>query len=229
MPPIEEFGIELDFGTPAKASPAKSRPINSEPKEQVTPVAEQETDPAKSESSDEPVIENDSPDVVQEAGEIQEEIVEEPTKELERVPAEAIKQEEIKEQEEVQVQEEEVTVKPVEAEPIEKVEIDERALYNSEGGSTTSSEGANLDLTGWVWDFEPTPYDDSAESGKIVYRITIDDEGYILKIVAEVSTVSPTVEKYYRQAVERLTFSKTSGYRPAPTSTGKITFIIKTK
>ena len=60
--------------------------------------------------------------------------------------------------------------------------------------------------------------------------VTIDDEGYIVESpIPIVSTVSPSVEKYYRQAVERLTFSKTSAYKTAPTSTGTITFVIKSK
>jgi len=111
----------------------------------------------------------------------------------------------------------------VQGEP--EAEIDERALY----GSVSGQDGASLQMSGWIWDFEPTPQDNSQESGKIVYKVTIDDEGYIIKIVPQTSTVSPSVEKYYRQAVERLTFSKTSSYKPAPTSSGTITFIIKTK
>ncbi|CAN0243719.1 unnamed protein product, partial [Chrysoparadoxa australica] len=104
--------------------------------------------------------------------------------------------------------------------------LDDRALYGSQGGG---SNGASLQMAGWVWDVKPNPNDKSDETGKIVYKITIDDEGYITKIELISSTVSPEIQRLYRQSVERLSFSKTSDYKPAPTSTGTITFLIQTK
>lgn len=103
--------------------------------------------------------------------------------------------------------------------------LDERALYGSPG----SASGASLDLAGWNWDYLPKPEDTSNESGRIVFQITIDDQGYIIGIKTIEKTVTPAVEKIYRDEVSRLTFSPTSGNAmPAPTSTGKITFIIRT-
>ncbi len=101
--------------------------------------------------------------------------------------------------------------------------IDSQALMGESG----SSNGAQLEMSGWKWDFLPQPDDDSEESGKIVFQITVNSEGYIEKIVVEQTTVTPAVLKKYREAVEELTFSKNSSYKPAPYSTGKITFIIK--
>lgn len=104
--------------------------------------------------------------------------------------------------------------------------LDDQALYGSRG---SGGNGASLQMTGWVWDFKPDPKDNSDETGKIVYKIKIDDEGYIIDIELQSATVTPAIERLYRQSVERLSFSKTSEYKPAPTSTGTITFLIQTK
>ena len=85
-------------------------------------------------------------------------------------------------------------------------------------------------MAGWMWDFEPKPNDTSSETGRIVFEIKVDDQGEILSVRRLESTVSPAIEKIYRQEVEKLTFSKTSSNAiVAPISTGKITFVIKSK
>ncbi len=105
-------------------------------------------------------------------------------------------------------------------------EIDERALYGPRG----TSSGVSLELSGWRWDSEPTPDDQSQESGKIVFQIVVDSDGYIISIKTIEKTVSPSLERVYRNAVQELSFSKTrENFGTAPTSTGTITFIIKTK
>ena len=101
--------------------------------------------------------------------------------------------------------------------------VDKRALFGNQG----SSNGSTLDFTGWQWDNEPEPDDTSQESGKIVFQITVDEDGYITRIITLEKTVTPKVEQVYRKAVEELTFSKKSDYSAADSSTGKITFIIK--
>ncbi len=85
-------------------------------------------------------------------------------------------------------------------------------------------------MAGWNWDNIPRPNDSSNENGRVVFEITIDDQGEIIGVKTIEKTVSPTVERQYRLAVEQLTFSTTSdNVRPAPTSTGRITFIIRAK
>lgn len=104
--------------------------------------------------------------------------------------------------------------------------VDSRALYGTYGGGG----GPLLELTGWLWDFEPNPNDTSNENGKIVFEIKIDDKGEIISVRTLEKTVSPAVERIYRSEVESLTFSPiASNTRPAPVSTGKITFIIRSK
>ena len=105
--------------------------------------------------------------------------------------------------------------------------LDARALYGNPGGG---AGGAALDMTGWNWDFLPRPEDTSNETGHIVFEIKIDEDGEILSIRTIEKSVSDPLVKIYRSEVTKLTFSPTSANsRPAPTSTGRITFIIKAK
>ena len=104
--------------------------------------------------------------------------------------------------------------------------VDARALYGNPGGG----DGAALDMTGWNWDFLPRPRDTSNETGHIVFEIKIDEDGEILSIRTIEKSVSDPLVKIYRAEVAKLTFSPTSANsRPAPTSTGRITFIIKSR
>ncbi len=104
--------------------------------------------------------------------------------------------------------------------------VDARALYGNPGGGG----GAALEMTGWNWDFLPKPNDVSNETGHIVFEIKIDEDGEILSIRTIEKSVSDPLVKVYRAEVAKLTFSPTSSNsRPAPTSTGRITFIIKAR
>ncbi len=112
-------------------------------------------------------------------------------------------------------------------------DINAKALYGNpgEGGDGQGGKGgAALDLAGWKWEKMPKVNDDNEdENGKLVFQITIDEQGEIVSIKTLQKTVSPSVEKLYKQEVEKLTFSKTDGKIPPSTSTGTITFIIKSR
>lgn len=105
--------------------------------------------------------------------------------------------------------------------------LDAKALYGKMG---KGGSGSSLQMTGWAWDDKPNVQDKSSEEGKIVFEIKVDDSGTIINVTTLESTVSPAVEKLYKKEVENLTFSRTrDNMNPAPISTGKITFIIKSK
>lgn len=103
--------------------------------------------------------------------------------------------------------------------------VDSRALYGTSGGGG----GSSLQMSGWMWDFKPNPKDTSSESGKLVFQVVIDDRGAIIRVKTVESSVSPTLEKVYRDEVMKLTFSKTAGTSVASSSTGTITFVIKAR
>lgn len=105
--------------------------------------------------------------------------------------------------------------------------VDARALYGNPGGG---AGGAALNMTGWNWDFLPEPNDVSNESGRIVFEITIDNEGEIQSIRTIEKSVSDPLVRVYEAEVRKLTFSPTSANSlRAPTSKGTITFIIKAR
>ena len=223
FPPIEEYGIQI--GVQAVSQEVTSRTTES------TKVASEQTEriPEESElqtesNEIEPIEPSESPNINEKQGDLplnQEEKTEDVVAE-EAQPTAASNESDGLEQETIK-DEVEDTASDVQSEVTR--EVDERALYNTSNGS----EGASLTMAGWGWDSPPKPNDSSDESGKIIYQVTIDRDGYILKINLMQSTVSPSVEAVYRRSVEQLTFSKTSGYKSAPTSSGTITFIIKTR
>jgi periplasmic protein TonB len=103
--------------------------------------------------------------------------------------------------------------------------VDAKALYGKQGGG---SGGPSLDLAGWLWDEIPRPDVADNESGRIVFQIKVNQEGHIENIRTLETTVSPATERICRDAVQRLSFTKT-GVNVPEISTGKITFIIRSK
>ena len=251
-PPLPEYGIELDFGldqqgsgqtTVPEPTPVVEEVVEEEatPEPEVeetpeTPVAEPEveevteaevTEPEPEEPVEEVVTETqveESPVVVEEVEESVKEVVAEPEPEPEPVPVP--KQESLYPGKAAKPSNQGDDVKEVGDKGKEEGKIDERAIYGAKG----SADGASLQMAGWNWDNIPRPNDSSNENGRIVFEITIDDQGEIIGVKTIEKTVSPAVERQYRLAVEQLTFSTTNdNVRPAPTSTGRITFIIRAK
>lgn len=238
FPPIPEYGIELGFTTSAgEAAAAPSQPVEAieeEAVEEDMPEVEQVVEELAEEAPVEEQLEEEQIETVVQEVEDVPVVKEESTKKVEE--ATAAKTADVKKE----AVESRSVMKPSETVPEEKnknpsdgkeenKEIDERAIYGTQGAATGNAEGASLALSGWVWDFKPKPEDESDQLGKIVYKIVVDQDGYLVKIETVTSTVSPAVERKYRQAVEKLTFSKTAEYKSASFSTGSITFIIKPK
>lgn len=104
--------------------------------------------------------------------------------------------------------------------------VDARALYGTPGGGG----GASLDMAGWAWEEIPKPKDTSNESGRLVFEITVDDNGEVVGIKTLERGVSAAVEAIYKAEVAKLYFQRNPPNSPAPPrSVGKITFIIKSR
>lgn len=238
-PPLPEYGIELNFGLdntgsgetqqPQRAEVVEEKPIEEveEPQEveEITENQEPEAEEPVEEVVEEPteVQPEESPAEVEEIVKPQPQTITKPEPKTEITPKEVVKEEPNKE-----------TTAANQGDDVNKAgdkgkeegKIDARAIYGAKG----TDRGASLQMTGWNWDYIPRPDDKTSENGIITFQITIDDEGYVVRVVTLEKTVSPEVERIYREEVEKLTFSRTAdNLKPAPTSTGKITFIIKSR
>jgi outer membrane biosynthesis protein TonB len=93
---------------------------------------------------------------------------------------------------------------------------------------TGGGNGPSYNIRGWRPDRRITETDNSSETGKIVFEIKIDEEGKFLSAKVLETTVSPSVVAFYKERIQKLTFTPTNDNSvPAPISTGTITFIIK--
>jgi periplasmic protein TonB len=232
-PPLPEYGIELNFGLDNTGSGQTSQPkptavveevqreeIQEAEVEEVTETrpAEviEEVKPAETVTQPEP-----SPDVIEKVPESTTEVVKETKKEAEQ-PKQPVKEA----AKQTAASNEGDDDNKAGDKGKEQGEIDARAIYGAKG----TSQGASLQMEGWNWDYIPRPDDSSNENGKIVFQITIDDQGEVIGVRTLEKTVSPEIERLYQEAVESVTFSRTAdNLRPAPTSTGRITFIIKSR
>ena len=247
-PPLPEYGIELNFGIddagtgevqPQTPVTPSENVEESKPEELQEEVVEKSPEAENSEAEKSEVFDDpESQDIINE----EEKVEEEPPVEENEIKTTEESNESPETNQPVEEKKEDGGLGEVEKidelsavnqgdktdetgdQGMEDGDIDERALYGKPGGGG----GPSLELTGWKWDFRPDPKDTSDEEGRIVFEIKIDDQGEIISIKTLEKTVSPTVEKIYKTEVEKLTFSKTNNLPPAPVSTGKITFIIRT-
>lgn len=109
--------------------------------------------------------------------------------------------------------------------------IDSRNIMGNggKGNGGDGQGGPGLSMVGWKWVSPPDPKDDSNETGTIVFKIKVDEDGEIFSVEVEKTTVSnAVVVKKYKEAVERLEFVKTSDNNSVgTTSVGYVTFKLK--
>ena len=106
--------------------------------------------------------------------------------------------------------------------------IDGRSILQSGKGNTGDGGGYDLDLAGWDFASKPNIQDRiSNRNGRIVFRITVNDNGSIVQAIPLEYNVSNEVVNYYRTVVNGLSFKRQSGNATAEYSTGRITFIIR--
>jgi outer membrane biosynthesis protein TonB len=253
-PPLPEYGIELNFGTddvgtgtiqpedpagsqqPSEDEVEESNTDLQEPEEQVQEEATQEESTPVQEQA---VTPQESTVAVKEEKKPETKPVEKP-KEQEKKEVVKTETKPVETTQKAQTQTtEKTTTDNKEGKPVShgddanktgdkgdpRGELDNKALYGKQGGG---NNGAGLALDGWTWDFVPNPNVPSNESGKIVFQIKVDDSGEIISIITLERSASIEAEKICRKEVEKLTFSKT-GKNVPPISTGRITFIIRSK
>lgn len=110
-------------------------------------------------------------------------------------------------------------------------ELNAKALYGypgTGGDGKGGSGGASLDMAGWKMDFK-IKTDESSESGRLRFKIVVDEEGEVIKIETLEKSVSTEIENYYKRQIENGSFVKDKNTRTAQNSTGFLTIIIRSK
>lgn len=93
------------------------------------------------------------------------------------------------------------------------------------GGGSGASIGG---LSGWSKRKLSLPNDGSSETGKIVFKVTVDDSGDVVGISVISSTVSPSVQNFYKSYIQQKLSSVLSPEgTPPPRATGTITINIQ--
>lgn len=215
-PPPEEYGIELGFETSELSEPSD---VLNESEDSFEEIEESSDDEIIDEQTTEEIIDSDELEEIAEDEINNVDSDEESDLDLLN-ENESITEEKVSESSESEVNKEEETI-------LKNKIIDERALFNKNTSSSSGSKGSSLEMQGWVWDIEPKPIDNSRESGKIVFEIIVDYYGEIVGLKTIETTLSPNIEKIYKEEIYKLTFSPTNNNNPAELSKGKITFLIK--
>lgn len=103
--------------------------------------------------------------------------------------------------------------------------LDGKSLYGNPGAG--GSGGASVAISGWNRKNLSLPKDKSSETGRIVFKITIDDRGDVVSLIPTSTTVSPSVTKFYSDYLKRnLSRYLTPQGNPPPRSNGTITINI---
>lgn len=105
--------------------------------------------------------------------------------------------------------------------------LDGKSLYGNpgKGGGSGASIGG---LSGWNKKKLSLPNDGSSETGKIVFKVTVDDSGAVIGISVIESTVSPSVQNFYKNYIQsKLSSVLSPAGDPPPKATGTITINIQ--
>ncbi len=103
--------------------------------------------------------------------------------------------------------------------------LDGKSLYGTPGKGGTG--GASVSISGWSKKSFSLPKDKSDETGRIIFRVTVDDTGDVVSIVVLETGLSPSVTNFYKNYISQ----KLSSYlvpegTPPPRASGTITINI---
>lgn len=255
-PPLPEYGIELNFGMDQQGggeiqpetSPGTPEQDNSpqeEEKVETTQPQEIVKEEVVEEKAVEPVVSKiESPVVVKEEKKEQpKEVVKEKAVETNPkvTPKEEIKKEDKKE---VKVTEEKGTDakkgdpttsqgddKGKEGDKGEPTGVNKATVYTgagNPGGGANGQDGFGLQMSGWIWADPPKiPPLEENQSGKIVFKITCDQDGEITKIEVMERGLSDKSVQLLKTAISNTSLMRESGGKTANESVGYVEFKIK--
>ena len=238
-PPLPEYGIELNFGlTDVGAGDVQPQreEIGETVDEPVEEFIEESTEEVETQEVVEEIIENpplqtESPDV------IPEKIEQKPKTETKPIVEKKVEQKPKPKVNEDAVMGSKTNTNPNTStsqgdrnkegdQGVTEGSVDSRAMHGTPGGG---DNGPLFNLANWKWDKVNIVKDPSNENGKIVFKINVDDSGYIIGVSVLETTVSPSIVRYYQNQIEKFTFSfsTSAGATPPPQSSGTITLFIR--
>ncbi len=103
--------------------------------------------------------------------------------------------------------------------------IDAKEYYGKPGGSST---GVAFNVAGWSIGNKSIDKDASDESGKIVFRIKVDQSGSIVAVNVIETQVGPSVTDFYRRQISRLRPQPKSSVVPE-ISTGTVVINVRSR
>jgi len=108
-----------------------------------------------------------------------------------------------------------------------KGSLDAKALYGKPGGG---GEGVGLSIAGWDWldkPDSPQPTENDQFSGRVVFKIIIDENGEIVDIKKIEGTLSSDLERKCKEEIQKSSLQKTSPGKALEKTTGTVTFNLR--
>ncbi len=103
--------------------------------------------------------------------------------------------------------------------------VDAKGLYGSPNGTAS---GVSFSVSGWELASNINVSDGSDETGFVIFKIQVDQDGTVVSVRTQQTTVSPSVVDFYRRVVQRARLRPKSG-SVAALSTGTVRYNIKSK
>ena len=98
------------------------------------------------------------------------------------------------------------------------------------GNGGGGGNGFGLQMSGWIWAERPeAPKLPDNENGRITFEIVVDADGAITGIKTLERSLSPEAENLCKQQIQKMSLVRTAGGSVPERSTGKITFILRTR
>lgn len=98
------------------------------------------------------------------------------------------------------------------------------------GGGTGTGNGPSIGggLSGWRFVSEPKVNDQTAEKGTLKFKIYVNDEGIIEKadVIENLGGITPKLQLVYKNALEGLELTNSTGIKMPPRSIGTVTWDI---
>jgi hypothetical protein len=108
--------------------------------------------------------------------------------------------------------------------------LDPNGQYKGKPGGGAGGDGMSLSMSGWAWDKQPElPQLPDNENGRIVFDIECDEYGEIIGIKTIERGLSLRAEQLLKEEIRRNSLVKTSDGAAPARSTGRVTFILKTR